>query len=291
MKVGMVGAGVMGAAIVKRLLSQEFNVYVYNRTISKALELEFYGAIVEGKISNLVKQAEAIFFCLGNEKAIEETISKLVEEVAIQFKYFINISTISAKLSDFLRSKIEGNGGIYLESPVSGGPEGALLGNLTAICSGDNSIVKKCLPVLKAFCSHVAYVGNSNEAQILKILNNLAESINLVCAAEVISLAKEKGFDYDVIKSVLSFARGRSAYMDLLLDALISNQQEVAVSLDIRLKDMRLSLDILKELGVESVLTDKVYKIFEKTNERFGVQADQTKCFEIVKLEQKAKLK
>lgn len=287
----MIGAGVMGAAIVRRLLSQKINVVVYNRTFSKAIELEPYGAVAERNIFNLINQAEIIFFCLGNEQAIEEIISKLLEEAAIKSKYFINISTVSANFSDILRDRVEKSGGIYLDAPVSGGPEGAISGSLTAICSGSNSGIKKCLSILKAFCSHVACVGDTSEAQTLKILNNLAESINLICAAEVISLAKQKGFHYDVIKSVLSFARGRSAYMDLLLDALISNQQEVAVSLAIRLKDMRLSLDIIRELSNESILADRVYKIFEETTSKFGAQADQTKCFEIVKLEQKTNLK
>ncbi|PJD91618.1 MAG: hypothetical protein CK424_06215 [Legionella sp.] len=278
--IGWIGTGILGSAIVEQLLSKHFQVKIYNRTKNKCKPLVDQGAIQADSILDIL-HCETIFVCLGNEDAFQELILANAPYLDVTQKKItlIDLSTTSPDFAIDVSKRLQAFNISYLESPVSGGQEGAKNGTMTAICAGDLDVFGQAVILLKHFCSSVHYVGNNGDAQKLKIINNLAESINLHGASEVVSLGLKLGFDIDTLRAVLTTARGKSAYMDILLNRLAENIEHVAVTLDVRTKDLFLAHALLKQTELDLVLSKMTIDLFEATKKVFGAQADQTECF------------
>lgn len=283
MKIGFIGTGILGAAIVKKLLNHGLYVNIYNRSLHKAEALSQFGANVCFSISKLLHDSQVIFFCLSNEDATYEILERGFTQDTSSGKTIIDLCTASPAYAKEVSSKLKIIGASYIECPVSGGAVGAMNGALTAICAGDHGVFDANKHILKYFCKHIHYTGCYGNAQQLKIINNLAESINMLCAAEVITIARNLGFNIDIIRDVLTTARGKSDYMTILLDNIYSHDKNVAVTLDVRLKDLKLAMNLIQNAGINPVFSECANTLFAETLSIYGKYEDQSKCLEIVK--------
>jgi 3-hydroxyisobutyrate dehydrogenase-like beta-hydroxyacid dehydrogenase len=283
-KIGWIGTGILGTEIVKTLLRKGINVSIYNRTKEKADNLVQYGAKIEDNLLDLFSKSTIIFSCLGSQDAFRSLIELNINVLnkRKKKKILIDISTISPQdaISNAVSLKLINVN--YIESPVSGGKEGANQGIMTAICSGNIKFFVLIKNLLSYFCSNIHYVGEHGNAQKLKIINNLAESINLLCASEVILLGLKLGFDVGILKDILTTARGRSTYMDLLLERLYNQTDDIAVTLDVRTKDLALAKALLEQVELKANLSNIAIELFEKTKKIYGLSEDQSKCFDAI---------
>lgn len=282
MRVGWIGTGALGSAICQRL-SRQYKVTAWNRTFQKVEKLTKYGVQKAYSLQELAEQSDIVFLCIKGVKAYEEILfdSKGLIHYLRPNTLIVDISTISPEHSIQLAQTLQSYNVRYLESPVSGGPEGAIAGKLTAILAGEVSDMQECKFILEEFCSHIHYVGAIGQAQYIKILNNLVESINLLGAAEVIQMGLRLGFSVQTLREVLSSTRGYSVYMGVLLDRLLHPNQEVSASLDVRLKDIKLACEIANAQNAWIPLASLTRGLFELALEKAGAKADQTECIKI----------
>src|SRR5690348_6370820 len=73
-EIGFCGPGLMGAPIIRHLLSAGHSVQVWNRTRAKAEALVPDGATVASTPAELAGRAEAIFLCVLDAAAVEEVV-------------------------------------------------------------------------------------------------------------------------------------------------------------------------------------------------------------------------
>lgn len=283
MEIGWIGTGALGSAIIKRL-SYSFQINVWNRTTSKLTELIPFGIKKYNLLEDLYTKCDIVFICLKGEEVYDDVL--FGEHDLIKYlkpnSTIIDLSTISPEKSIQLHNILKEKYGVsYVECPVSGGPEGALAGSLTAITAGEEHAANEIQSILKCFCNNVHYVGSIGKAQTIKILNNLSESINLLGASEVINMGIKLGLDVNTMKEVLSTTRGYSIYMGVLFDRLINPNDSISASLEVRLKDVELAKKLaiqLNQWNPLGSLADELYKIAIKKN---GDHVDQTNCFNI----------
>src|SRR5262245_15872566 len=74
MKVGFIGLGNMGSAMVRNLIKAGHTLTVYNRTRSRAEELQSLGAKVGRNESEAAADAEALITMLADDGALEDVI-------------------------------------------------------------------------------------------------------------------------------------------------------------------------------------------------------------------------
>ena len=71
MKVGFIGTGRMGGAMVRRLLEAKHDVGVYNRTPEKAKPLADAGAKIVGSIADAARYGDAVYTMLADDAALD----------------------------------------------------------------------------------------------------------------------------------------------------------------------------------------------------------------------------
>ena len=59
-KIGFIGLGIMGLPMASNLIKDEFNLVIYNRTLSKCSQLEEKGAVVVQTPADVAKNAKVI---------------------------------------------------------------------------------------------------------------------------------------------------------------------------------------------------------------------------------------
>ncbi len=297
-KFGWIGTGKLGTAIVERLLTQNIPVLVFNRTYEKARLLVEDGATLALSPREVAEECSTVFLCLTGHDAIEEVIfdserglvaagaepSGLVGSGLAPDRWLrciIDTSTVSPSFAISLAERLREIGIDYLEAPVSGGPENARLGKLACIMSGSEAQVEKHRELMAKFTASLHYVGASGSAQLIKVLNNLAESINLVGAAEVLAIGLRAGLDLQTLHTVLPTMRGYSTYMGVLLDRLVNPREDVSFAVETRLKDLKLAHQVAGDYATATPMGALVEQLFTFVLQQEGPSADQSACIRL----------
>src|SRR5947208_9203408 len=70
------GMGLLGSNFVRAMLSRGEQVQVWNRTTSKATELEKYGAKAFANVEDAVRGADRIHLTLKDDASVDEVLGK-----------------------------------------------------------------------------------------------------------------------------------------------------------------------------------------------------------------------
>ena len=66
LKISIIGLGSMGSALAKALLKSKFEIYIWNRTLSKAKELNHKESNICLSPKEAIEKSELIIVCLLN---------------------------------------------------------------------------------------------------------------------------------------------------------------------------------------------------------------------------------
>ena len=194
-RVGWIGTGRMGSALVRRLLDAGTEVWVYNRTRSKAEALEEHGAKVVDSPSGLAELPIVFTMVAGPEDAYEVTLGSdgVLSRDDSRPAVLVDSTTIDMESSANLRAGALELGTDLLAAPVSGNPKVVKAGKLTVVTSGPRHAHDQALPYLDLFGRKVTYVGPGDEARLVKICHNLMLGVVAQSMAEITVLAEANG--------------------------------------------------------------------------------------------------
>jgi 6-phosphogluconate dehydrogenase len=192
MKIGFIGLGRMGSAMVLNLLEHGHEVVVYNRDIKKARELEKSGAIVSESIENLVEhlpERKVVWIMVTSsavDSLLKEVITKLKDKDII-IDGGNSFYKDSQKRFKMLRKKGIG----FLDVGTSGGIEGARHGACMMI-SGNKFDFMYCESLFASMCveNGYSYFGKSGNGHYVKMVHNGIEYGMMSALAEGLSAIK-----------------------------------------------------------------------------------------------------
>ncbi len=251
-KIGWIGLGRMGEAMVKRLLKAGHGVSVWNRTAAKAQPLEEYGAKVVGSKLDLAA-CEVVFTMVSTTDDLKEVLfgnGGLVTG-ATKPQVVVDSSSISQDGSAEIRERLEAIGVAYLCAPVSGNAKVAKAGKLLLVASGPRALYDKAEPYLQAMARKTMWVGEGELARIWKIAHNTMFGVIIQNLCEITVLAEKAGIPRHVfLESINDSVLGSmyTRYKTPMLTNLSFDQ--VTFTPKLLLKDMDLGMAAGKALGV-----------------------------------------
>ena len=250
---GFVGLGLMGSRIVKRLLGAGHQVSGYNRTRAKA-EALIQAGMQWKETPGEVAQAADITFSMVMDTAALSSITEGPDGILVGLspgKIYIDMSTVSPRLTRQLAGRVAATGAQMLEAPVSGSLPAAESGTLIIYVGGSAEALEKARPILEQLSQKIIHVGENGQAIVTKIAINLNLPAQLISLFEGVLLAERSGIP-------------RAAGLDALLNSVIASTamkyrgpfilkmpEEVWFSAAMMKKDIRLALELGEELGVE----------------------------------------
>lgn len=253
MEIGFIGTGVMGSRMVKRLLDKGYNVHVYNRTREKVQVLENYGAKVEASLAELARSCEVICTCLSMPEdvlAVYGGVNGVIEN-ARSGSIFIDMTTVDPDTSRTIFDKAVKKGSAYLDSPVSGGPEGAAAGTLTIMVGGEREIFEKISPILSVLGSSVEYLGSSGSGSIAKLINQYLVAVHSLAASEAMVAGAAYGLDSAQLLNILKVSYGDSRILRRHMEQYVFDRNfQPGGAVKYVLKDVRLANQLLQGAGM-----------------------------------------
>lgn len=270
MKIGIAGAGKMGTAVAARLKSVGHDLFVWNRTESKAQAAIDLGATWCPTARDLIQQADIVICLLTNEKALDDvylSANGLLSAPA-PGKLILEMSTISPDKQSVMAEKAAKVGVKYLECPVGGSIGPAKEGKLIGFVGGSAEDLVIAKPLLEQMCKRVEHVGNHGAGSMMKLAINLPLLVYWHTFAEALSLIQPLGLDPKRVVDIFSDTSGgpnllknRGAF---IAQSLIDGKSDtVNVTLNTVIKDLNAMRTHAQTLDRKLPLTELAMANFE----------------------------
>ncbi|MEU6481689.1 NAD(P)-dependent oxidoreductase [Streptomyces sp. NPDC047017] len=222
--VGVLGTGIMGAAMARNLARAGHTVRVWNRTRAKAEPLAADGAQVTGTPAEAVRDADVVLTMLYDGDTVLETMREAAP-AARQGAVWMQSTTAGLDSVRSLAELARTHGLLFYDAPVLGTRQPAEAGQLTVLAAGPDRGRDVLAPVLDAVGTRTVWSGEDGAAAGATRLKLVANSWVLAvttAAGEALALAKGLGVDPRGFLDLISGGPLDMGYLhakaDLLLD-------------------------------------------------------------------------
>ena len=245
MNVGFIGLGSLGLPIADNILTSTNQLFVYNRTLSRARPLTDKGAVLMNSVRELTAACDVVFSVLSNDDAVKE-VTEGPDGIAAHLReggIHVSVSTILPATAVQLHALHNQHGSYYVSAPVMGRPEMAKARKLNFLVSGNTSVLEKINHLLTdAGAAKISPFGEqAGAANVAKLCSNFLIASAIESMAEGITLANKSGIDagewLNMLTSTLFNAPVYENYGALLLS---ERFQPAAFSMNLGLKDLKL---------------------------------------------------
>ena len=258
-KIGWIGLGRMGEAMVKLLTTAGYGVDIWNRTRSKAEPLVQYGATLVDHKQDLAA-CEVVFTMVSTTDDLKEVLfaeGGLVTGKVLP-RVVVDSSSISQEGSAEVRQRLEALGVAYLCAPVSGNAKVAKAGKLLIVSSGPKNLYDLAEPYLKAMSRKCMWVGEGELARVWKIAHNTMFGVVIQNLCEITVLAEKAGMQRHAFLDFLNKSVMGSMFTRYKTPALSNLDFHVTFTPELLRKDIDLGLNAGKTYGVPMPLTSLV---------------------------------
>jgi 3-hydroxyisobutyrate dehydrogenase len=251
-ELGFVGLGVMGNAVVRRLLDGGHEVAVWNRTRDKATPLLEAGARWVDTPREVAAAGEIVFTMVTNTEAVQ-AVTEGPDGILAGLgpgKLYVDMSTASPANTRALEQKVAEAGAELLDAPVSGTSVTVEQGKASLMVGGDEAAVARARPVLEAIAPRVIHVGPTSAAVTMKIAVNLSLAVQMLAFSEGVLLAEKTGIPREKAVEVMLASVIASPMVAYRGPHVLGHPDEVWFDCRMMQKDMNLALELGQELEV-----------------------------------------
>ena len=202
-RVCVLGTGLMGAPIARRLAGAGFEVRVWNRTPAKAFALQAHGCHPRDDLVEATAGADVIVSLMTDGKALRDVVSQALSGGGLR-PGCLWIDMSSTLPSDAIAQSglLRGAGVDLLDAPVSGGVKGAEAGTLAIMAGGGAQTFQRALAVF-APLGRAVWVGPSGSGQMAKLANQMIVAGTIGLVAEAMLFLAEGGADGAAVRDAL----------------------------------------------------------------------------------------
>jgi 3-hydroxyisobutyrate dehydrogenase len=267
--VGMIGLGLMGKPMARNLLKAGFTVYVWNRTVSKAKELEGNGAKIAANPREVAANCDVVITIVSDPPALEEVLwgKEGAFPALKRGALYIDSSTISPELARRIAAESGKAGVAFLDAPVTGGTWGAEKGELLFMVGGEAEVLERARPVLEAMGKKIFLLGPNGAGQTIKLAMNSILALQVDALAEALALVRGAGLAGEKLIEVLQASMARSGVLDVKAPLMLKGDYPASFPLRLMHKDMRLALDLAKEENVKLPALEAAFRTFSEVKD------------------------
>jgi 3-hydroxyisobutyrate dehydrogenase-like beta-hydroxyacid dehydrogenase len=262
MNITVLGIGLMGFPMARRLCEAGHKLSVWNRSRDKAERLTAHGALVCDTPAQAAAQADMVLSLLENGQVVHEVLFNQGTAAAMKAgALVIDMASIKPREARDHAARLEKLGVQHLDAPVSGGTVGAEAGTLAIMAGGDAADFARALPVLQTL-GRATHVGGHGAGQVCKLANQLVVGVTIGAVAEAMLLAERGGASAAKFKEAVTGGFADSRILQVHGQRMIERDFAKRGSMAVHLKDMRNITDTEQELGFDGPLSKLLEQLF-----------------------------
>ena len=270
MKVGFIGIGVMGESMAGHLLTAGHDLYVYNRTKSKADRIVAKGATWCDDVKSVAQQCDLIFTIIGVPADVEHVYLNeegLVNQ-AKKGTILVDMTTSTPDLAKRIYEAGTQKGLKCLDAPVTGGDVGAKNGTLTIMVGGEKETFDEILPILELMGKTIVYMGAAGSGQHTKMANQIAIAGAAIGMVESLAYSKGAGLDLETVLQAITSGSAASWQLSNMAPRIIQDDYNPGFFIKHFIKDMRIASTDSKTMNVDLPGLDLVLSLYEECQKR-----------------------
>lgn len=250
-RIGFVGLGTMGSAMAANIRRAGLEVTAWNRTPGRAPELLTLGVTEAATPADVARAADIVVVCVSDTPDVEAVLfgPDGIARGLVAGGLVIDCSTISPGATAAFAARLAEAGIAFVDAPVSGGSEGAVLGTLTIFVGGDAAAVERAQPVLAAMGRTITRFGPAGSGQAVKAINQVVLAGAYLGVAEGMVLAIKAGLDPELVARALGGGAARSWVLENRSGRMIANEYPLGFRVALHLKDLAIALELARSLG------------------------------------------
>jgi 3-hydroxyisobutyrate dehydrogenase-like beta-hydroxyacid dehydrogenase len=261
MRIGFVGAGLMGHGMVLGLLKAGHHVSVIAyRNRAPIDDLVSKGATEASDIKAIAHESDCIMLCLSNSRIVGETIAALKPHLRTN-QIIIDTGTTEPEMTRQIALELENLGISYVDAPVTGGPEKAERSDLGVLCGADAETYAEIKPILSCIASTIRHMGPVGSGHTAKLISNYLVTGMIALVAEAFLAARESKIDWNSLYDAMLNGSGNSGVLRKMVEpALLGNFDGYKFALENAAKD----IGYFNQLGYKTPMSTSIEALFVK---------------------------
>ncbi len=255
-RVGVVGTGRMGLAMVKHLVKKGYTVTACDVNAENAAKAKSLGATVVPTPAAVASQASFVILGVGYDEEVNEVslgVNGLLETLKAGSIIAVS-STVAPDTVKALDKHCRDQKSDVLDAPTCRGRWFADEGRLLALFGGKQEVVERGRPVYSTFASDIVHLGEVGHGQVGKAMNNLLLWVNSIGLIEAGRIAESTGIDMVRLREALMMSSGKSQALEDW------NQTTFTWAL----KDMQIVLKMTDQAGLSLPITGAVKELVKE---------------------------
>ncbi|MGH8664612.1 MAG: NAD(P)-dependent oxidoreductase [Burkholderiales bacterium] len=249
--VGLIGLGLIGTSLAKRLLGQGFRVHGYDVAPARCGDLGALGGIAAASARAVGQACRTVLLAVFDTPQVESVLEAKSGLEPQPGQLIICVSTCDPDAIAALAERLDARGVRFLEAPLSGNSDQIALGNGVAMIGGERAAMEAAAPVLAAISKQQFHLGPVGSGGRAKLAVNLVGGLNRAVLAEGLAFAESMGLDPAEFLDVLKASAAYSRAMDTRGHKMVTSDFTPHAWLKQSLKDFQLMKAAADRVGQE----------------------------------------
>ena len=253
-KIGVIGLGLLGSAIAKRLLAAGFPVCGFDIDAACRARLDAAGGTVAGSSSEVAAACRSIILSLPDSRVVGSVLGEVEARLGAS-RLFIDTTTGDPDDTVKWSERLAERGHDFLDASVGGSSKLLEAGQAILMVGGDVDAFHRSSSILRAIAERVFHVGPAGAGIRMKLVFNLVLGLNRAVLAEGLAFASRYGLSGLQALEILQAGASYSRAMDTKGHKMIARDFAPEARLSQHLKDVRLILAAGEACGAQLPLS------------------------------------
>jgi 3-hydroxyisobutyrate dehydrogenase len=197
-RIALLGLGLMGSGMARRLLKAGFPLTIYNRNAAKTAPLAAEGARVASSPRTAAAWANVVI-CMVADDAASRALWLDPKTGALAGAkcgtILIESSTLTVGWVTELANAAATAGCEFIDAPVTGSRPQAAAGELNFLVGGEGATLEKVRSVLVPMSRSITHLGPIGSGALVKLINNFVCGVQVAALAEAVAMIERSGLD------------------------------------------------------------------------------------------------
>lgn len=247
--VGLIGLGLIGSSLAKRLLGRGFVVHGFDIVPERRSNLHALGGIAAGNAREVGRACRVVLLAVFDTAQVQSVLEAADGLAPEPGHLVLCTSTCDPDAIAALAQRLAQRGVRFLEVPLSGNSDQIALGNGVAMIGGERAAMQEAAPVLAAISKQHFYLGAVGAGGRAKLAVNLVGGLNRAVLAEGLAFAESLGLDLPAFLEVLKASAAYSRAMDTRGRKMVQSDFTPHAWLEQSLKDFQLMSASAERVG------------------------------------------
>jgi putative dehydrogenase len=283
-KVGVIGLGAMGLGIAQTLRNNGYQVHACDVRPGAAEQFAQGGGVACATPAELAAQVDVVVSVVVNAAQTEALLFGEAGAAAAMRagSTFIMCSTVDPNWSIALEARLQEQGILYIDAPISGGAAKAASGQMTMMTSALPAAYAAADPVLEHMAGKVYRLGDrAGAGSKVKIINQLLAGVHIAVAAEAMALGLREGVEAQALYEVITHSAGNSWMFENRMAHVLAADYTPLSAVDIFVKDLGLVLDTARASKFPLPLAATAHQMFMQASTAGFAKEDDSAVIKI----------